>query len=1211
MKKIYTTLVFLCAVAFANGQVVNIPDVNFKLKLLSANTTTNQIAKDLNGNWTVIDTNNDNLIQQSEANNVSSLDLRLSSIQNITGIKSFINLISIDLSNYHPEITSGQFDLFNFLTDYTQILDFGNMTHLENIVTEGSVNKININGCSNLKKFIVTDYSEGGYSLGVTIEYNITDLQNLEEINLINGGNIDFSQLTHLKKLFIISKPIVNLTNLSLLEEIYLSTGPNSNDFIYGPIEVSLTLPIVKTSLKRATIDVATISSLNFNDFINLEYLDLYASTNYQNPAPYGNLTNLSLTNCNKLKTLNISRSNLTIFNYNLPLLENLDCSKSKIKEIDLNNCPLLNTLNCSNSDLKLLKLANTSLENQITFLPNTKLNFICADSIQVPSLQYQVNLASLENQITVSADCNLAQSFITIDIADINFKNKLIALGVDTNNDLKIQKNEALSLTSLNLSNSEITDLTGIEYFTHLTSLDCSSNTISYLNLASLTELNHLNFSNNSCVFIDLSKLINLQTINASNNQLRQIYFNNNVSETSFDFSGNSKLHTIITDLNQFAYFTGLYPSAQISNIGNFVDEYLPYMMTYLSNALNTLTMQRNVIYGPSYFGGGDRHLQETRGLERYTNLESFSTNSMGGNHVYYGITPISCIESFIHLESLSVIQSPLLPINFQLFSNLKNLTLSTDIPNLETIDLNSNLKLEQVYLGVGNKIFLNNGINENLSFLENYNHTVVNESGNVYLCVDDFQTTTFHAQYPSANINSYCSFTPGGNYNTISGNALYDNETNGCDTNDASFEFLRVNMTDGTNSGSTFTNFEGDYAFFMNNGTFTLTPQLENPTYFNVSPVTTQIAFANNNNNTASQDFCITPNGTHNDLEVVLAQVTPARPGFDAEYRLIYKNKGNQPLSGAVSVTFDDAKSDFVSASVVPTSNATGSLSWNYSNLLPFENRSIAFTLNVNTPTETPAVNNGDILAFNAQITPLTGDEVPADNVFVYNQTVVGSFDPNDIYCLEGGSLDPSMIGNYLHYNVRFENTGTAAAENIVVATTINPAEYDLSSLQVMNASHNVYTRLNGNLVEFIFENIQLAGSPSGGHGHVLFKMKSNPNVQTTGHVTSNANIFFDYNFPIETNDATTVFETLRTNDNDAITVQIYPNPTKDQLHIQSQEAIKKLDWYDIGGRILESISVDAKEVHQDLSQRASGIYFVKLKTEKGSKTLKIIKE
>ncbi|WP_455580096.1 DUF7619 domain-containing protein, partial [Flavobacterium branchiophilum] len=279
--------------------------------------------------------------------------------------------------------------------------------------------------------------------------------------------------------------------------------------------------------------------------------------------------------------------------------------------------------------------------------------------------------------------------------------------------------------------------------------------------------------------------------------------------------------------------------------------------------------------------------------------------------------------------------------------------------------------------------------------------------------------------------------------------------------------FEFLRVNMTDGTNSGSTFTNFEGDYAFFMNNGTFTLTPQLENPTYFNVSPVTTQIAFANNNNNTASQDFCITPNGTHNDLEVVLAQVTPARPGFDAEYRLVYKNKGNQPLSGAVSVTFDDAKSDFVSASITPTSNTTGSLLWSYNNLLPFENRSIAFTLNVNTPTETPAVNNGDILAFNAQITPLTGDEVPADNVFVYNQTVVGSFDPNDIYCLEGGSLDPSMIGNYLHYNVRFENTGTAAAENIVVATTINPAEYDLSSLQVMNASHNVYTRLNGNLV------------------------------------------------------------------------------------------------------------------------------------------------
>ena len=43
MKKIQVTLVLLFAMAFANGQIVNIPDVNFKAKLLSANSS-NSIA---------------------------------------------------------------------------------------------------------------------------------------------------------------------------------------------------------------------------------------------------------------------------------------------------------------------------------------------------------------------------------------------------------------------------------------------------------------------------------------------------------------------------------------------------------------------------------------------------------------------------------------------------------------------------------------------------------------------------------------------------------------------------------------------------------------------------------------------------------------------------------------------------------------------------------------------------------------------------------------------------------------------------------------------------------------------------------------------------------------------------------------------------------------------------------------------------------------
>ena len=65
-------------------------------------------------------------------------------------------------------------------------------------------------------------------------------------------------------------------------------------------------------------------------------------------------------------------------------------------------------------------------------------------------------------------------------------------------------------------------------------------------------------------------------------------------------------------------------------------------------------------------------------------------------------------------------------------------------------------------------------------------------------------------------------------------------------------------------------------------------------------------------------------------------------ARPGFDAFYKIIYKNKGNQVESGSVNLTFDDSKMDFVSASATPI-QSTGLLTWDYTNLQPFETKTI----------------------------------------------------------------------------------------------------------------------------------------------------------------------------------------------------------------------------------------------------------------------------
>jgi Zn-dependent M32 family carboxypeptidase len=89
---------------------------------------------------------------------------------------------------------------------------------------------------------------------------------------------------------------------------------------------------------------------------------------------------------------------------------------------------------------------------------------------------------------------------------------------------------------------------------------------------------------------------------------------------------------------------------------------------------------------------------------------------------------------------------------------------------------------------------------------------------------------------------------------------------------------------------------------------------------------------------------------------------------------------------------------------------------------------------------------------------------------------QTVVNSFDPNDKTCLEGSTIPPSAVGKYVHYMIRFENKGTAEAQNVVVKDMIDTSKFDISSLVVTQGSHPFVTRITEtNKVEFIFEKYQ----------------------------------------------------------------------------------------------------------------------------------------
>ncbi len=198
--------------------------------------------------------------------------------------------------------------------------------------------------------------------------------------------------------------------------------------------------------------------------------------------------------------------------------------------------------------------------------------------------------------------------------------------------------------------------------------------------------------------------------------------------------------------------------------------------------------------------------------------------------------------------------------------------------------------------------------------------------------------------------------------------------------------------------------------------------------------------------------------------------------------------------------------------------------------------------------------------------------------------------------------------MVGEYVDYLIRFENTGNYAAENVVVKDIIDTKTFDVSTLKITDASHEVYTRIDGNKVEFIFENIQLPFDDVNNDGYIAFKIKTLPTLVLGDSLKNLADIYFDYNFPIRTNEAqTTVAFPVFTKD---ITteINIYPNPVTDILYLDTNENWTKAEIYDISGRIMRSVSLDNSTMN--VRELESGTYFIRLKDGEKVGVVKFVK-
>ncbi|MBI5219769.1 MAG: T9SS type A sorting domain-containing protein [Bacteroidia bacterium] len=405
----------------------------------------------------------------------------------------------------------------------------------------------------------------------------------------------------------------------------------------------------------------------------------------------------------------------------------------------------------------------------------------------------------------------------------------------------------------------------------------------------------------------------------------------------------------------------------------------------------------------------------------------------------------------------------------------------------------------------------------------------------------------------------------------NHITGTVFKDLNGNGIyDSGDLPMQNIILRITPLNYYANTDAN--GHYSFEVNQGVFNI--YIPNPPlYYTFTTPYYQTAIFNENNQTDSlNDFGLQPI-LSTDVRINMTSFT-ARPGFDYSTSIWYKNLGNTIVSGSIKYVKDTFC--IINSCNPPYSSVnTDTLWWNYSNLNPGETRSLSIFHHL--PATVPI---GTHLVTYSKILPVDGDVNPNNNYANYLNIVQGSYDPNEKTILPK-IVTPDYITELkpLVYTIRFQNTGTDTAFNIIVYDTlcsnVNPASFDF-----IGSSHPCNWRIYGTgIAEFKFNNILLPDSNTNepqSHGFVMYGVLPNDSLDIGDTIINFADIYFDYNQPVRTNTVTSVIiDTalfagfIKYSENNIL--RVFPNPFTNQAQVQyelKQTSDVSLEVYNILG-------------------------------------------
>jgi Leucine-rich repeat (LRR) protein len=688
-------------------QYTLIPDVEFEKRLINLG---------LDSGAT------DGKVLTSNINTVKTLSVDPKIVADLTGIQDFAALetLTCNGASYYADGSGGDGNL--------KVLDVSKNLNLLSLSCRA--NKISSIDVSKNTKLVSLEIS-GNKIATLNVTSNLS-LQRLEfgstlisSIDISKNLNLDRLDCSSTKITILDLSKNLNLSNLNC-SSAKISNIDLSKNILLGILNVS--------SNQLTSLDVSkNINLLTLYCGINLlTSIDVSKNIKLVNFSCFENkLTSLDVSKNTAIATLSCYTNQITALDVTKNIaLNSFNCSSNKITALDVSKNNALNYFVCSANELTSLNLKNgknTLLKNaNVSLALNPKLSCITVDDVAYAN----ANWADKKDSVTYFStyDCST-----TTQILDAAFEDKLIALGIDKDGKNGIVLNSSIAaITSLDVSNSSIVNLSGIERFTALTTLNASGNLFTKIDLSKNTIINNLNVSNNPAL-----KCIQVADVAATANWTVN-------KDATASFSLDCNVYTLIPDPKfeeklialgiDIDGKNGKVNTESISGITSLDISFTEIAdLTGIQDFANLTSLKCN---GNAYVsaGGGNGKLTKLD-LTKNTKLTTLNCS-------YNQLTSLDLSKNTL-LNNINISYNRLSVIDFT--ANTAVTTLSVNNNVLTSIDLSQNTALLNLYLDI-NKL-------STIDLSKNLSLSAANFSSNVLTTLDITKNTALTSLDCSSN--------------------------------------------------------------------------------------------------------------------------------------------------------------------------------------------------------------------------------------------------------------------------------------------------------------------------------------------------------------------------------------------------------------------------------------------------------------------------